>query len=267
MHIADHENGNLGANAIVGGSAGIATGAALSAKRRGTDQVAVCFFGEGALGQGIVYEVMNMAALWALPVVYVCENNKYGMGTEFTRVAAEAEIYKRASAYKMRGEQLNGRNVIKFYEGMKDCIDYARSGKGPVLVEALCYRFRGHSMADPATYRTKTEVEEERTKNDCIEQHRELLLSKKHATEKELEEIDAEVKKEVDAAVKFADESPEPSLDELWRDTIVEEGEEDVKPRERVLGAKDVKWPTYPKDFKVTWDLEPRGGPAEKKAG
>jgi pyruvate dehydrogenase E1 component alpha subunit len=139
-----------------------------------------------------------------------------------------------------------------------------RAGKGPVLLEAMTYRFRGHSMADPATYRQKAEVEEER-KNDPIPKLRDHMVKQKVATEEQLDAIDAETKKICEQAVKFADESPEPSEEELWRDTIVEPGEEDVKPRERVLNAR-ANWPTYPTDFKVTWEIEPpTSQTAEKK--
>ena len=266
MHLFDIEHHFYGGYGIVGAQIPLAAGMAFASRYRNEDRVTVCFFGDAASNQGAFHETFNMASKWKLPVVFVCENNKYGMGTEFVRVAAEPEIYKRAAGYRMRGEQLNGRDVIKFHDGMVEMLDHARSGKGPVLVEAMTYRFRGHSMADAAGYRNKAEVEEER-KNDPIEALKAFMISKKHATEAELEEVDAKIKEEVVEAVKFADESPEPSLDELWRDTIVEEGEEDIRPRERVLGAKDVKWPEYPKDFKVTWDLEPRTGATEKKAG
>jgi pyruvate dehydrogenase E1 component alpha subunit len=200
----------------------------------------------------------------------VVENNRYGMGTAVHRTSAVHQMYKRAAAYDMRGEQADGMDVLKFHDSMKDAIEYARSGKGPVLIEALTYRFRGHSMADPATYRQKTEVEEER-KNDPIPRLREYLVKQKVANEAALDAIDEEIKKECDDAVKFADESPEPSLEELWRDTIVAEGEGDVHPRERVLGEK-VNWPKTPgpKDFQVTWDLEPMEKPnpaGSKKAG
>jgi pyruvate dehydrogenase E1 component alpha subunit len=161
-------------------------------------------------------------------------------------------------------------DVLKMYESVKDAAAYIRAGNGPVLMEANTYRFRGHSMADPATYRTKQEVEDER-KNDPIPRLREYVLKQGLAKEEEFEAIDNEVKEQVDAAVKFADESPEPDLAELWKDTIVEEGEEDVRPRERVLGVKVAKWPKYPsgQELKVTWDLEPReqADKADKAAG
>jgi pyruvate dehydrogenase E1 component alpha subunit len=178
-------------------------------------------------------------------------------------VTAEPDVYKRAHTYNMRGEQADGMDVLKFYEAVKDAAEYARSGKGPVLIEALTYRFRGHSMADPANYRSKQEVEEEK-KRDPIPRLREYVVKKKLATDAEFDAIDDEMKREVEAAVKFADESPEPDLAELWRDTIVEDGELDVKPRERVLGAK-VEWPSYPgPETKTTWDLEPAGRPGKK---
>jgi len=155
------------------------------------------------------------------------------------------------------------------YEAVKDCAAHARSGKGPVLLEANTYRYRGHSMSDAATYRTKAEVEQER-KGDPIPKLRQYCVEQLKIPESEFEKIDAEVKATIDAAVKFADESPEPSLDELHEDVMVEPGEPDVKPRERVLGIK-VDWPVWPgpKDYKVTWDLEPReqAEEADVKAG
>ncbi len=266
MHVFDIEHHFYGGYGIVGGQIPLAAGMAFASRYRNEENVTVCFFGEAAANQGAFHETLNMAAKWKLPVVYVCENNRYGMGTAVTRTSAVPEIYKRASAFAMRGEQADGMDAIKFHDAMKDAVEYARAGKGPVLVEALTYRFRGHSVVDPATYRQKAEVEEER-KNDPIPKLRELLIAKKHATEAQLDAIDEEVKKECDDAVKFADESPEPSLDELWRDTIVEEGEEDVHPRTRVLGEK-VNWPKTkgPKDFDVTWDLEPMDKPKTKSA-
>ena len=265
MHIFDIEHHFYGGYGIVGGQIPLATGMAFASRYRNEDRVTVCYFGEAATNQGAFHESLNMASKWKLPVIYLCENNRYGMGTAVERVTAVPEIAKRASAFAMRGEQADGMDAIKFYEAIKDCAEYARSGKGPVLLEALTYRFRGHSVVDPATYREKAEVEEER-KNDPIPKLRGHLTEKKLASEAELDAIDEEIKDRVDAAVKFADESPEPSLEELWKDTIVEEGEEDVHPRERVLGQK-VEWPQHPKDFKVTWDLEPRTPATAQKAG
>ncbi len=265
MHIFDIENHFYGGYGIVGGQIPLATGMGFASRYRGDDRVTVCFFGEAAANQGSFHESLNMASKWRLPVVYVCENNRYGMGTAVHRVSAVYEIYKRSAGYAMRGEKVDGMDVLAVYDVMADCLEYARSGKGPVLLEANTYRFRGHSMADPATYRRKEEVEEERAR-DPIPKLREHILEVKAATAEQLDRIDAEVKKICDDAVKFADQSPEPSLDELWRDTLVEPGEEDVRPRERVYGVK-VDWPTWPTDFQVTWELEPKSAAnGEQKA-
>lgn len=259
MHIFDIENHFYGGYGIVGGQIPLATGMGFASRYRNEDRVTVVFFGDAASNQGSFHESLNMASKWKLPVIYVCENNRYGMGTAFERVTAEFEVYKRASAYRMRGEPVDGMDAVAMYQTLSDCLEYCRAGQGPVLLEANTYRFRGHSMADPATYRSKSEVESEKESNDPIPKLAKLLLQKKYATSEQLEQIDVEMKKASEEAVKFAEASPEPSLDELWRDVIVEEGESDVRPRERVLGAQDVSWPTYPSgaELKVTWDLEP----------
>ncbi len=264
MHMFDIEHYFYGGWGIVGAEIPLGTGMAFASKYRGEDRVCLCFFGDAAANQGSFHESLNMASKWKLPVVYICENNRYGMGTDINRVSAVPEIYKRASAYAMRGEQVDGMDVIKVHEMIKDCAEQVRSGKGPILVEARTYRYRGHSMADPATYREKGEVESER-KNDPIPRFQDFLIKQKVASDSELQAIDTEVKKLVDQAVKFADQSPEPSLDELWHDTIAEEGEPDVRPRERVLGIK-VQWPSFPTNFKVTWEIEPKDE-SEKRAG
>jgi pyruvate dehydrogenase E1 component alpha subunit len=163
----------------------------------------------------------------------------------------------------MRGEAVDGMDVLKVHDVVKDCADWCRAGKGPVLLEANTYRYRGHSMSDAATYRTKEEVEEERAKNDPLLRLREVLQKKKIASDASLEQLQEQVNKEVDEAVAFADQSPEPPMEELYGDLWVEPGTEDEKPRARVLGATDVKWPSYPSgsELKVTWDLEPRTPP------
>jgi len=266
MHLFDIEHHFYGGFAIVGAQIPLGTGLSFASRYRNEDRITVCLFGDAAANQGAFHESLNMASKWKLPIVYICENNRYGMGTDIARVSAEAEIAKRACAYAMRGEQVDGMDVLKVYEAVKECAEHARSGRGPVLLEAQTYRYRGHSMADPATYREKSEVESER-KNDPIPRLRDYILRVKAASEPELDAIDAQIKKIVDEAVKFADASPEPSEDELWHDTIVEPGEPDVRPRERVLGEK-VQWPSYPsgKELKVTWEIEP-SGKTEKKVG
>jgi len=269
MHIFDVEHFVLGGYGIVGGQIPLAAGLAFASRYRNDGRVAVCYFGEAAANQGAFHETLNMAAKWSLPVIFLCENNRYGMGTAFARVSPMPEVYKRASGYGIRGEPVDGMDVLKVYEAVRECAAHARSGKGPVLLEANTYRYRGHSMSDPATYRTKAEVEHER-KGDPIPKLRQYCVEQLKMSESDFEKIDAEVKATVDAAVKFADESPEPSLDELHEDVLVEPGEPDVKPRERVLGAK-VDWPRWPgpKDYTVTWDLEPReqAEEADEKAG
>jgi len=269
MHIFDVEHYILGGYGIVGGQIPLAAGTAFASKYRGEDRVTVCYFGEAAANQGAFHETLNMASKWALPVIFLCENNRYGMGTAFARVSPLPEVYKRASAYAMRGEMVDGMDVIKVYDAVRDCAAHCRAGKGPVLLETNTYRYRGHSMSDPATYRTKGEVELKR-KGDPIPKLRQYCVEQLKIPEAEFEKIDAEVKATVDAAVKFADESPEPSLEELHTDIFVEPGEQDVRPRERVHGVK-VEWPSYPsgQSLKVTWDLEPReqAEEAEEKAG
>lgn len=266
MHLFDVEHHWYGGYGIVGGQIPLAAGMAFASKYRGEDRVTACFFGDAAANQGSFHETFNMAAKWKLPVIYVCENNRYGMGTDIARVSAEAEIYKRAVAYKMRGEKVDGQDVLAVYEMMKELADHCRAGKGPVLLEMNTYRYRGHSMSDAATYRTKEEVEEERANKDPILRLKDHLLKKKIASESGLEKLHEDINKQCDAAVAFADASPEPPIEELYGDHYVEPGEPDSKPRERVLGAKDVKWPSYPsgQELKVTWDLEPRTPPPGK---
>jgi pyruvate dehydrogenase E1 component alpha subunit len=270
MHIFDIEHHFYGGYGIVGGQIPLGAGMAFASRYRNEDRVTVCYFGDAAANQGAFHETLNMASKWKLPVIYICENNRYGMGTAVGRTSAVPEMYRRAVAYNMHGEPVDGMDCLKMYEAVKDAAEYCRAGKGPVLLEANTYRFRGHSVVDPALYRKKEEVEEER-KNDPIPRLRDYTLKQGLATQAEFDAIDEAVKAEVDEAVRFADESPEPDLEELWRDTIVEEGEEDVRPRERVLGVKVTNWPKYPsgQELKVTWDLEPReqAEQEDKKAG
>ncbi|MBI3186196.1 MAG: pyruvate dehydrogenase (acetyl-transferring) E1 component subunit alpha [Myxococcales bacterium] len=265
MHLFDVEHYFFGGYGIVGGQIPLATGIGFASRYRDEGRVVLCFFGEAAANQGSFHESLNMASKWKLPVLYLCENNRYGMGTLITRVAAVAEIYKRAAGYAMRGEQVDGMDAVEVFEAVAECAGHCRAGKGPVLLEANTYRFRGHSMADPATYRDRQEVEEER-KRDPVPKLRQHILESGTGSPEQLDAIDREERARVDAAVKFADQSPEPPLEELRADTFVAEGEEDVRPRARVLGAH-VAWPEYPASFEVTWELEPRATTtAEQKA-
>jgi acetoin:2,6-dichlorophenolindophenol oxidoreductase subunit alpha len=215
MHIADHENGNLGANAIVGGSTGIATGSAMSAKMRGTDQVAVCFFGEGALGQGVLYEVMNMAALWKLPVIYACENNLYGEYTHYSETTA-GEMIARAQAFGIPAEQVDGQDVRAVNEATDRAVARARNGDGPSFLVLDTYRFHGHHVGDVdrAYYRAKEEEQEWSSERDPIALLTPWLLEQGVA-EDTLEGIRSEVRQEIDEGVEFALAAPYPDESEV----------------------------------------------------
>ena len=217
MHIADQESGNLGANAIVGGSCGIATGAALSARMRGSGQVAACFFGDGALGQGVLYEVMNMASLWSLPVIYVCEDNQYGEYTHRSEALA-GDPARRAEAFGMRALAVDGQDVGAVATATREAVSHARAGSGPTFVHCRTYRFRGHHVGDvKRDYRTRDEEQEwERHRDPLVLYHR-ALVSSGVASDPELERIDREVADEVRAAVDAALEAAYPSVSEVVR--------------------------------------------------
>jgi pyruvate dehydrogenase E1 component alpha subunit len=219
MHIADPDTGNLGANAIVAGSAGIATGAALSSKRLGNGRVTVCFFGEGALGQGVVYEVMNMAALWKLPVIYVCENNMYN---EYTHVseAAAGDILARGPAFGVPSESVDGQDVQAVYTVTKRLVERARNGEGPAFLQANTYRFMGHHVGDISRdyYRSKQEEQTWKAERDPIKVLSAAILAQKIADQPALDQIQSEVKAEIDKAVQFAMAAPYPTVDKVEQD-------------------------------------------------
>jgi acetoin:2,6-dichlorophenolindophenol oxidoreductase subunit alpha len=219
MHIADHEHGNLGANAIVGGSAGIATGAAYSAKYRGTDQVAVCFFGEGALGQGLVYEVMNMASLWQLPVVYVCENNLYNEYTHYLDATA-GEILARPRAFGIEAREVDGQDVRAVYAQTTELVERARGGGGPAFLLANTYRYHGHHVGDVdrAYYRSKDEEELWRSERDPLAILGMWLEQQKHATPDDLVRITDEARTEVETGLQFALDAPFPPASQVTED-------------------------------------------------
>jgi pyruvate dehydrogenase E1 component alpha subunit len=222
MHIADHVHGNLGANAIVGGSAGIATGAAFSAKRRGTDQVAVCFFGEGALGQGIVYEVLNLASLWALPVIYVCENNLYNEYTHYGETTA-GEILARPRAFGIEAREVDGQDVRAVYSQTNELVGRARDGGGPAFLVAHTYRYHGHHVGDVdrAYYRTKEEEEGWRSEQrDPLAVLGTWLRAEGLADDAVLSQIEEEARAEVEEAVAFALEAPYPDPSEVTEDVF-----------------------------------------------
>jgi pyruvate dehydrogenase E1 component alpha subunit len=219
MHIADPATGNLGANAIVAGSAGIATGAAFSAKHAGKGQVAVCFFGEGALGQGVVYEVMNLAALWKLPVIYVCENNLYTEYTHFSETLA-GDLLQRGTAFGVPSEAVDGQDVMAVNNVAKRMIARARAGEGPSFLVCNTYRYTGHHVGDinREYYRSKQEEQEWKTSRDPIKLLTKWLTEQGHASTEELSGIAQEVAAEMKAAVEFAIASPYPAIDKVAQD-------------------------------------------------
>jgi TPP-dependent pyruvate/acetoin dehydrogenase alpha subunit len=219
MHIADPATGNLGANAIVGGSAGIATGAALTAKRLKTDQVTVCFFGEGALGQGVLYEVMNLAALYKLPVIYACENNLYTEYTHFSETTA-GDILARGTAFGVHSEGVDGQDVRAVHAAAQKLVSRARQGDGPALLVCSTYRHTGHHVGDinREYYRSKQEEQEWKTKRDPIKNMGDWLVSQRLVDRSELQKIENEAREEMKAAVAFAVAASYPSVEEVDQD-------------------------------------------------
>ena len=217
MHIADVSKGNLGANGIVGGGLPIAVGAALSAKRLKTGAVVVCFFGDGANNEGAFHEALNMAAIWKLPVVFFCENNKYGMSVSVERSTAVKSIAERAAAYTMPGVSVDGNDFSAITEAIETAVDSARAGSGPSLIEAVTYRWRGHSKSDRNRYRTKEEISEW-TAKDPIKRFAALLREHGIATDADVTAIEADVAREIAEAIEFARTSPDPLISEATRD-------------------------------------------------
>ncbi|PLX45630.1 MAG: pyruvate dehydrogenase (acetyl-transferring) E1 component subunit alpha [Hyphomicrobiales bacterium] len=224
MHMFSPEKGFYGGHGIVGAQVPLGAGLAFANQYRGNDRVSVTYFGEGAANQGQVYETFNMAALWNLPVIFVIENNRYAMGTSVTRAAAGAEeLFNRGSAYGIQGEQVNGMNVREVREAGARAAALCRAGKGPYILEMRTYRYRGHSMSDPAKYRTREEVQKMRSESDPIDQAREWLLGSGYATEDSLKQIDKEIRGIVNEAAEFAQIDREPDSSELYTDIYVEE--------------------------------------------
>jgi pyruvate dehydrogenase E1 component alpha subunit len=222
MHMFSKEKNFYGGQGIVGAQVPLGTGIAFAHRYRGKPNVSLTYLGDGAINQGQVYESFNMAALWKLPVVYIVENNKYGMGTSVERASATTDLYHRGAAYGIPGEPVDGMNVMAVREAGERAVAYTRSGKGPYILEMKTYRYRGHSMSDPAKYRSKEEVEKMRTQHDPIEQLGKVLLERGVADEGALKKIDREVKDIVTEAAEFAQQSPEPDPSELYTDVLVE---------------------------------------------
>jgi pyruvate dehydrogenase E1 component alpha subunit len=218
MHMFSAEKGFFGGHGIVGAQVPLGTGLAFANLYRGNDNVSLTYFGDGASNQGQVYESFNMAKLWKLPVIYIIENNQYGMGTSVARASATTKLFKRGLSHDLPGEQVDGMDVRAVKAAGEKAVNWCRTGNGPMILEMLTYRYRGHSMSDPAKYRSKEEVDKVRSGHDPIEQVRQRLLSKKWANEDALKKIDTEVRAVVNEAAEFATHDAEPDPAELYTD-------------------------------------------------
>jgi len=222
MHLFGVDVGFFGGHGIVGAQIGTGAGLAFAEKYKGTDNVALCFFGDGAARQGMLHETFNMAMTWKLPVIFICENNQYAMGTSVARTSNVLDIYKLADAYDMPGDSVDGMSCENVHDAVSRAVARARENGGPTLLEIKTYRYKGHSMSDPQKYRTKDEVEEYKQR-DPIDYVHKILMDEYKVTETEIEVMNERVKSQVDECVKFAEESPWPSDDELLKDVYVQE--------------------------------------------
>ncbi len=221
MHMFSRERNFFGGHGIVGSCVPLGTGLGFAHRYRNNGRVSLTFFGDGAMNQGQVYESFNMAALWKLPVIYIIENNRYGMGTSISRSSASPNLFGRAAPFGIPGYQTDGMNVLAVMAAVQEAVDHARTGKGPFVLEMLTYRYRGHSMSDPAKYRSKDEVSRMRQEHDPIDQVRKRLVDS-GLDENRLKAIDNEVKAQITEAADFAQQSPEPDPSELWTDVYGE---------------------------------------------
>lgn len=222
MHMFSIEKQFFGGHGIVGAQVPLGAGLGLANKYKENGQISVAFFGDGASNQGQVYEALNMAKLWDLPTLFVIENNQYAMGTSIERASAQTELYKRGESFGVKGVQVDGMDVLAVREAAKKAAKHARSGKGPLILEMMTYRYRGHSMSDPAKYRTREEVNEMREEHDPIDMVKARLIKEKWADLDILKAIDKEIKTVVNDAAEFAKTSPEPDPSELYTDVLLE---------------------------------------------
>ena len=222
MHMFSREKNFYGGHGIVGAQVPIGAGLGFAHKYRGNGRISLTYFGDGSANQGQVYEAFNMAALWQLPVIFIVENNQYAMGTAVGRASAQTELYRRGESIGIPGVQVDGMDVLAVKAAGDAAVKHARSGKGPILMEMKTYRYRGHSMSDPAKYRTKEEVQRVRSERDPIDHLREMILASGVAAEADLKALDREVKEIVTEAAEFAQNSPEPDPSELYTDILVE---------------------------------------------
>lgn len=222
MHMFSREKNFYGGHGIVGAQVSLGTGLGFAHKYRGDGGVAMAYMGDGAVNQGQVYESFNMAALWHLPVVFVIENNKYGMGTSVERASANPDLHQRGASYGIPGRKVDGMDILAVKQAGQEALAHARDGHGPMILEMVTYRYRGHSMSDPAKYRSKEEVSDMREHHDPIENVKKLLLDAGHATEDELKSIDKSIRGVVNDAAEFAQQSQEPDPAELYTDVLIE---------------------------------------------
>jgi pyruvate dehydrogenase E1 component alpha subunit len=218
MHMFSNEHRFYGGNGIVGAQVALGTGLAFASKYKKDNTVALAYFGDGAANQGQVYESFNMAKLWKLPVVYIIENNRYGMGTSVDRASGQPNLSRRGEGFDIPGEQVDGMDVRMTHDAALRAIEHARSGQGPYILEMLTYRYRGHSMSDPAKYRSKDEVSSMRAEHDPIEQVKARIIEKRYGTEESLKELETEIRAIVTEAADFATSDAEPAASELWTD-------------------------------------------------
>ena len=222
MHMADVEKNYWGGHAVVGAHLPIAAGLALGDQYQGNDGITICFFGDGATNIGFFHEALNLSRVWDLPILWVCENNKYGMGTSVERASAVVEIRQKAEGYNIPNARINGMDVMEVRRAAEEHLAYVRSGKGPFFLEVVTYRYRGHSMGDPERYRQKTEVDKWQTE-DPIGIYRKYLIDHQITTEEELDDLEMSVEAEVQDAVDFAESSPEPAAEALFQDIYAED--------------------------------------------
>jgi pyruvate dehydrogenase E1 component alpha subunit len=222
MHMFSVEHGFYGGHGIVAAQVPLGTGLAFAHRYRGDGGLALTYFGDGAANQGQVYESFNMAELWKLPIIYVIENNQYAMGTAVSRASAEVQLFRRGESFRIPGVQVDGMDVLAVRGAAAMAVDWVRGGNGPILMEMQTYRYRGHSMSDPAKYRTREEVQEVREKRDPIEHARKEMLELGVADDDWFKAVEREVRSEVTEAADFAEQAPEPDLSELYTDVLVE---------------------------------------------
>jgi pyruvate dehydrogenase E1 component alpha subunit len=251
MHFYDVPRGNFGGDGIVGGHLPVAAGMGYGIRLRGTDQVCLCFFGDGAVNEGAFHEALNVSALWDLPVVFVIENNRYGMGTSLDRASSVKDLYQRGSAYGIPRRDVNGMDLVAVRSVLKEAVDRARKDKRPTLLEVETYRYRGHSMSDPGKYRTKEEVEE-MMKSDPILQWSKRLMEQERFTQADLDAVDQEILARMEDAVAYVEQSPDPSPESLYEDVYVRSPYIHLKSAE-----KDPAWRAAQREDRVPEELPP----------